>query len=131
VDSLLVETIVALQNEFPIDAKRLYVMGNSLGGYGAWHLACTRPGMFAAAVPICGGGDPALAKNLVNVPVWAFHGAKDMNVPVSGSRQMIEAIRNAGGDPKYTEYPEEAHDITRNVIETHELLDWMFERRRD
>ena len=131
VDSLVVETMLTLQKEFAIDQGRCYVMGNSLGGYGAWHLAATRPQMFAAAVPICGGGDPTLARNMADMPVWAFHGAKDMNVPVSGSRDMIEALKLAGGDPRYTEFPDEAHGISRSVIETADLLDWMFAQRRD
>lgn len=131
VDSLVFETIAALEEEFPVDVKRRYVVGNSMGGYGAWHFICTRPEMFAAAIPISGEGDPRLANKIVDVPVWAFHGAKDLNVPVSGSRDIIDAMEKAGGNPRYTEYPDEAHHIGKSVTETAGLMDWLFEQRRE
>ncbi|MBA4055232.1 MAG: peptidase, partial [Marivirga sp.] len=111
--------------------KRRYVTGISRGGYGSWHFICTRPDMFAAAIPVCGGGDPSRASNIVDVSVWAFHGAKDKNVPVDGSRHMIEAIKKAGGSPQYTEYENEAHNIWHRVSETPGLWDWLFEQQRD
>jgi predicted peptidase len=130
VDSLIFDSIVALEEEFPIDVARRYVSGNSLGGYGTWHLISARPEMFAAAVPICGGGNPEFAAKLVDLPIWAFHGKKDKNVPVSGSREIIQAIKNAGGNPRYTEYPDKAHDISKEVIDTPGLLDWLFAQKR-
>jgi pimeloyl-ACP methyl ester carboxylesterase len=105
VDSLVFEIISELENEFSIDDKRLYVAGGSMGGYGTWHFICTRPKIFAAAIPTDGAGDPDLALKIINVPVWAFHSEKDQAVPVSGSRDMIEAIKKAGGNPRYTDYP--------------------------
>lgn len=131
VASLVFETIGALEREFPIDAKRRYVSGYSMGGYGAWHFIFTRPEMFAAAVPICGGGDPVLVKNIIDIPVWAFHGARDMNVPVSGTRDIIEAIKKAGGNPRYTEFPDAAHDIWAEVTQTTELPEWLFAQKLD
>jgi dienelactone hydrolase len=130
-DSLLVEAILSLDTMWAIDKNRRYVSGNSLGGYGAWNLAGKYPEMFAAAVPICGGGDPLLAQQLMKVAIWAFHGEDDMNVPVSGSREVIEAIKKAGGNPIYTEIPDKAHDITKEVMSTPGLLDWMFSQRKD
>jgi predicted peptidase len=130
VDSLVIETILALEKEFPIDIDRRYVAGNSMGGYGTWHLILTHPEMFAAAIPISGGGDPAFAPKLTKVPIWAFHGAKDMNVPVSGSRYIIEAIKKAGGNPQYSEFPDKAHDITKEVVSTPGLLDWLFAQKK-
>lgn len=131
VDEIVFETIDQLEKEFPIDKKRRYVMGESLGGYGTWHFITSRPTMFAAAVPICGGGDPSLANAITDVPVWAFHGAKDRSVPVRLSRDMITAIKDAGGNPKYTEYPDKGHIISEQVNTTPGLLDWVFEQRRD
>jgi predicted esterase len=130
VETLVVETLLALEKVLPIDTTRRYIAGNSMGGYGAWRLAATYPEMFAAAIPICGGGDPKLAQQLTKVPIWAFHGEKDMNVPVSGSRDVIDAIKKAGGNPIYTEFPDKAHDINNAVISTPGLLDWLFARRR-
>ncbi|WP_285058442.1 hypothetical protein [Pedobacter ginsengisoli] len=131
VDTLVYKAINALDTAFSIDAKRRYVTGISRGGYGSWHFICTRPDMFAAAIPVCGGDDPKLSSRIVNVSVWAFHGAKDQNVPVSGSRGMIEGMRKAGQNPKYTEYPNEGHNIWYQVSITPGLWDWLFAQKRD
>nr|WP_068891136.1 dienelactone hydrolase family protein [Pedobacter panaciterrae] len=127
VDALVYEAITSL-NEPGIDVKRRYVTGISRGGYGAWQFISTRPDLFAAAIPICGAGDPKLAPRVVDVAVWAFHGAKDQNVPVSGSREMIKAIKEAGGNPKYTEYPNEGHSFYYQ--DTPGLWDWLFAQRK-
>jgi predicted peptidase len=130
IDSLVLETITALEHEFAIDENRLYVAGHSLGGYGAWYFIGNHPDKFAAAVPVAGEGDPALAENMLDVAVWAFHGANDRNVPVSGSREVIQAIRKIGGDPHYTESPDGGHGW-EIVDEAPGLLDWLFAQQRD
>jgi predicted peptidase len=130
VDTLVYKAIEAVDKEFPIDLKRQYVTGNSRGGYGAWNFICTRPDLFAAAIPVSGAGDPKLASKIVDIPVWAFHGARDHNVPVSGSRDMISAIKKAGGKPKYTEYPNAGHDIWDMASQTPGLWDWLFAQQR-
>ena len=122
---LVMEVIAKMQKEHPIDTDRIYVMGLSMGGYGSWHLIQRYPDMFAAAVPICGGGDPTNAER-IKTPVWVFHGAKDSVVPVGRSREMVEAIRAAGGKPKYTEYPELNHNSWTPAFEDPELLKWLF-----
>ncbi|WP_114748547.1 carboxylesterase family protein [Pleomorphovibrio marinus] len=126
VDDLVFEAIKALEAEFPIHKSRRYVMGESLGGYGSWHFISSQPDMFAAAVPICGGGNPTHAAKIADVPIWAFHGAKDRVVPVEGSRKMIAAIENAGGNPRYTEFANEGHIISESFEKTEGLLDWVF-----
>lgn len=131
IDSLVFGAIEALQKEFPLDKNRYYVAGNSLGGYGSWHFISTRPDMFAAAIPISGAGNAALAQNIVDVPVWAFHGAKDRNVLISGSRDIIEAMKKAGANPRYTEYPNKAHNIWNEVSDTPGLLDWLLAQNLD
>ena len=87
--------------------------------------------MFAAAIPVCGGGDPKLARNIVDVPVWAFHGEKDRSVPVKLTREMIDAIKNAGGHPRYTEFPDAGHNIWDEVKNTPGLLEWLFAQKCD
>lgn len=129
-DSLVFDAMSALEKEFSIDQKRRYVAGISGGGYGSWHFICSRPDMFAAAIPICGAGNPELAKAIVDVPVWAFHGDADRNVPVSGSRNMVEAIRKAGGNPKYNEFSGVGHNVWPEVSKTEGVLDWLFAQRR-
>ncbi len=130
VDSIVFDAIIALDRRFSIDEKRRYVIGLSKGGYGTWNFICKQPEMFAAAIPVAGGGDPTLAPKTVKVAVWAFHGAMDKNVPVINSRNMINAIKAAGGHPTYTEYPDLGHNIWENVKATPGLLDWLFAQHR-
>jgi predicted peptidase len=92
---------------------------------------CSRPEMFAAAVPMAGKGDVTLAENIIGVPVWIFHGRPDRNVPVSGSRNIVEASRKAGGSPKYKEFPYIGHGIWDEVKSTPGLMDWVFAQKRE
>lgn len=128
---LAIEAIRSLDKAFSIDAQRRYVSGVSRGGYGSWQLIGTHPALFAAAIPVCGEGDSSQASGMAGISVWAFHGAKDMNVPVSGSRNMVTALKKAGGRPRYTEYPDAAHNIWEEVIKTPGLLDWLFAQKQN
>jgi predicted peptidase len=127
------EKVVALlkdlQKQYSIDPDRLYVVGQSMGGYGAWSIVTDYPEMFAAAVPLCGGGNLSKAKDLVNVPIWAFHGDEDDAVEVERSREMIEAIKEAGGNPKYTEYAGVGHSVWHQAFADPELLNWVFAQK--
>lgn len=114
-----------------VDASRVYVMGLSMGGFGTWDLAMRFPGFFAAAVPICGGGDPGRAEVLRDLPIWAFHGAADDVVPVEYSRGMVRAIEAAGGALRYTEYPAVGHDSWTPAFAEPELFPWMFAHSRN
>jgi predicted esterase len=129
-DTIVFDLISSLKAEFSIDPNRVYVIGHSLGGYGTWHFIGTRPDVFAAAVPLSGAGDPDLAKNMVNVPVWAFHGETDRNVPVDGSRAVIKAIRQAGGHPRYTEFADVGHYLNPSLNTTTGILEWLFAQKR-
>jgi hypothetical protein len=128
-ESLVYKVIENLQ-ENGINNKRRYVTGVSRGGYGTWEFITTRPDLFAAAIPVCGGGNPDLASKVTHIPVWAFHGARDKNVPVTESQSMIKAIRKYGGHPLYTEYPYGTHNIWDNVVKTPGLWKWMFSQTR-
>jgi predicted peptidase len=118
-----------LMNE-PCAADRVYLTGLSMGGYGTWDLAARMPERFAAAVPICGGGDERTATRLVHLPLWAFHGDADKAVPVERSRTMIAAVKSAGGMPRYTELPGVGHDSWTPAYRDPKLLDWLFSQRR-
>lgn len=120
----------SLQQEFAIDGRRIYLVGISMGGNGAWDVAARFPEKFAAIVPICGAGDTGTAKNLIKAPVWCFHGADDPLISVNYARQMIAALKKAGGNPRYTEYPGVGHDSYRNAFKEPDLLPWMFSQRR-
>jgi hypothetical protein len=130
-ETLVLNAMTELEHEFNIDEKRRYVAGISGGGYGTWHFITTHPDLFAAAIPICGSGNPALAKNITHIPVWAFHGNDDRNVSVTGSRNMIEAMRSAGGNPRYNEFPGVGHNVWPEVEKTEGVMDWMFAQRRN
>lgn len=131
-DTLVFQAIEAVEKEFnQIDAKRVYVTGVSRGGYGSWHFISLRPDLFAAAMPVCGGGNPAMAPNITDVSVWAFHGEDDINVPVSGSRDMVAAIKQSGGQPRYTEFPDTGHDIWHYVTQTPGVFDWLFQQAKE
>ncbi|HVU55588.1 MAG TPA: dienelactone hydrolase family protein [Puia sp.] len=132
IDSLVFEAIRYLEGQYSIDVHRVYVAGISMGGYGSWHFICSRPKMFAAAIPISGAGDTAVAGNAVGIPVWAFHGALDKSVPVEKERAMIEAMKKAGGHPQYTEFADGNHNVWDQVnIRSPELLDWLFAQKRN
>lgn len=124
------EVMASLEKEFRIDTKRLYVTGLSMGGYGTWDLISRTPELFAAAIPICGGADETQADRLTKLPIWVFHGDKDSVVKPQRSRRMIEAIKKAGGDPKYTEYPGVDHDSWSRTYANPEVIAWLFAQRR-
>lgn len=107
------------------DKNRIYLMGASMGGYGTWQLAMSLPELFAAIVPICGGGMYWNAGRLVNVPVWAFHGTKDTVVYKEESMNMVDAINACGGNAKLTIYPENGHDAWSDTYSNRNVFDWL------
>jgi acetyl esterase/lipase len=117
--------------QYHIDPHRVYLTGLSMGGYGTWDLAVQYPGYYAAVAPLCGGGNPALAYRLRDLPVWAFHGALDATVPVVRTQEMIDAIRQAGGDPLMTIYPNLGHDVWTVTYANPSLYDWLFAQSRE
>jgi predicted peptidase len=127
---LTLDLVDSLLKELPIDADRVSVIGMSMGGFGAIDAAQRRPELFAAVVPICGAGDPSKAKDIANIPLWAFHGSDDNAVPVSGSRDIVEALKKAGGNPKYTEYPKTGHNSWSPAFAEKEFWDWVFAQKR-
>ena len=125
-----VRLLASIEQEFSIDTDRLYVAGQSMGGFGTWSLISAHPNMFAAAIPINGGGDTSKASLLRDLPLWVFHGEKDEAVDVEQSRRMVAAIRRAGGSPKYTEYRGAGHLIWARVFSEPDLVPWLFSQSR-
>jgi len=123
----ILETV---RGRYRIDPMRIYIVGQSLGGYGLLDLVAARPKLFAAAVVIAASGDPALAASLATVPTWFFHGEKDEVVPVEGVRRLVAAAKDAGGTVRYTEYAGEEHGLAWLVVKERELVPWLFEQRR-
>jgi predicted peptidase len=128
--ALVVELLASLSQEFSIDQDRVYLVGQSLGGYGTWDVISKRPNLFAAAVPLCGGGDPARITAARGVAIWAFHGARDDIVPVTNSREMVAALRAVGSPVKYTEYTDIGHAVWTVAFAERDLPDWLFAQRR-
>src|SRR6185295_3512383 len=85
-------------NTYSADPKRLYVTGLSMGGFGTWNLLAEYPGKFAAAIPICGGGNPEAAEKMKGTPIWVFHGAKDSAVSIAKSEAMVDALKKVEGN---------------------------------
>ena len=123
----LLDEIVEKQK---VDQDRIYVTGLSMGGFGTWSLAAYQPKRFAALVPICGGGEPIIAKLFTPIPAWVFHGAKDFVVPLERSEKMVEAMKQAGGIVKFTVYPEAGHDSWTESYANPELYDWLLQQKR-
>lgn len=127
----LIELIEKLIADLPIDPDRVYVTGQSMGGVGTFAILAERPDLFAAAAPVCGGHLPENGERIHEVPIWVFHGAKDSTVPVDLSRKMVEAIKAAGGKPKYTEYPDVAHNAWTPAYDDPRLWKWLFAQQRN
>ena len=145
----LVDEVMAERGD--IDAGRIYVTGLSMGGYGTWSLISHYPDFFAAAIPICGGGDPLrLPKNLPpikqgirneflpqglqqakDLPLWTFHGQQDRSVPVAETKRLAELLKQAGSQVKVTIYPEAGHiEAWQNAYRDRSVWQWLFSQRR-
>lgn len=126
----LIALLDHLEAAYPIDRTRIYLTGLSMGGFGSWALAMEQPRRFAALAPICGGADPARVCALSHMPIWAFHGALDTTVPLARSTALINALYDCGGNPRFTVYPEAAHDSWTETYRNPHLYEWLYAQRR-
>lgn len=126
----VMQCLDGLEKEFSIDTQREYVTGLSMGGFGTWDAIVRHPQRFAAAVPVCSGLNLSKAPVIVSLPIWAFHGAKDQVVKVERSREIIAALKAAGGQPKYTEYPDVGHDSWNGAYKDLTMYEWLFAQRK-
>ncbi|MDD4493314.1 MAG: prolyl oligopeptidase family serine peptidase, partial [Eubacteriales bacterium] len=123
--------IESVKREYSIADDRVYATGISMGGFGTWDIISRHEELFAAAVPICGSGDPFYAEVLKDMPIWTFHGSADTSVPVEGTREMVEALIAAGSDSiRYTEYENEEHNVWNKAYVEDDLVSWLFEQTR-
>ena len=125
------EVLANVCNEYSVDFSRIYLTGLSMGGFGTWDLITRYPDVFAAAVPICGSGDPSKAKLLADsqTKIWTFHGTADPVVPYEGTASTVEAVINAGGDIKFTPYEGMKHDTWTITYKSPEVYEWMFAQK--
>ena len=120
-----------VMKENRVDPDRVYLTGLSMGGFGTWSLAAAHPERFAAIAPICGGGNPKEAGKIKDLPIWVFHGDKDQTVPVARSKEMVEALKEAGApEVKFTVYPEAGHDSWTETYDNPELFSWFLAHKR-
>lgn len=137
-DEMVMRQIEDVRREFSIDERRKYLLGISMGGYGVWHFAVAYPNEFAAIVSICGGSPltgqnrfSAIAEKIGKIPSWLFHGAEDRIVQVSESRNLAAAIRENGGEVKYSEYAGVGHNVWLNALGETRLLPWLLSQEKD
>jgi predicted peptidase len=117
----------SVESMLRIDRDRVYLTGFSMGGYGTWQTAAAFPRTFAAIAPICGMSDLPEVPRLTGIPIWAFHGAQDVNVPVAESRKMIDTLRKSGSDARLTVYPDLAHDCWTMTYRDSRLYLWFLD----
>ncbi len=129
--SLLFELVDKVVAELPVDKSRIYATGISMGGYGTWDAVQRRPDFFAAAMPVCGGGDTHLAWKIRETPIWAWHGDKDTVVPFSRSRDMVSALWLVDGKIRYTEVPDCGHGVWGPAYACEEALKWFFSQKKN
>ncbi|WP_298239301.1 prolyl oligopeptidase family serine peptidase [uncultured Algibacter sp.] len=125
---LLIELINKTIETMPIDPDRIYITGLSMGGFGTYDAISRYPGLFTAAVPVCGGGDISKASSIAHIPIWIFHGSLDDVVPVSLSIMMVDALTKAGAQVGYTQYPEAGHFSWIAAYSDTMMMDWMFKK---
>lgn len=137
-DKMVMHQISEIKKEFSVEQNREYLLGVSMGGYGAWHFASNYPNRFAAIVSICGGspltsGDrfAPIAEKVGKTPAWLFHGADDKIVQVSESRGLTAALEANGGNVKYSEYKGVGHNVWLNALSEKELLPWILAQKLD
>jgi len=128
------QQVIALLEEITtksyVNKNQLYVMGLSMGGMGTFELVYRKPNLFAAAIPICGAGDPEYVNEYAkSTPIWVFHGAKDTIVNPLQSVEMVSAILKAGGFPKFTLYDKANHNSWDNAFAEKDLLQWLFSQK--
>jgi len=130
---MAIEALEKAAAEFKIDKSRIYVMGLSMGGFGTWDVIARRPDLFAAAIPICGGGDPAAADKIKTIAIWTFHGSADTTVPTKGTQEMVAALQKAGATErtlKYEEFPGVGHNSWTPAWKTKGLFDWLLQQSK-
>ena len=114
-----------------VNKHQVYIGGLSMGGMGTFEIIGRKPNVFAAAFAICGGDNTLNAKKYAKkVPLWVFHGAKDSVVPFTHSEAMVFAIKEAGGDPKYTLYPNDDHNSWNDAFAEPMFMAWLFSHKK-
>lgn len=127
---LLMELINEAILKLPVDTNRIYITGLSMGGFGTYDAITRYPELFAAAVPVCGGGDVTKAQSIAHIPIWIFHGALDGAVNPVLSQNMVEALTKEGAHPGFTQYPETGHFSWIAAYSDTMMMEWLFSQQK-
>lgn len=127
---LLVGLIHQLIKTLPVDTNRIYITGLSMGGFGTYDAIERYPHLFAAAVPVCGGGDTSKAASIAHLPIWIYHGAEDPAVNPVYSLNMLQALTKAGAHPGFTQYPEVGHFSWLGAYSDPLMIEWLFRQHK-
>ena len=126
----LIEFAASAHSDPMTDPDRFALAGVSMGGYAAWQLAMSRPDLFCALTPVCGGGMYWNASRLKDIPVWAFHGARDRTVLAEESVHMVDAVNACGGNARLTTYPDADHNAWDPTFSNPEYWSWILNQHR-
>jgi predicted peptidase len=127
---LVIELIEKLKKTLRVDTNRIYITGLSMGGYGTYDAIMRYPKLFAAAVPVCGGGDVSKVPSIAHIPIWIFHGAEDPAVSPVYSLDMLQALTKAGAHPGFTQYPEVGHFSWLAAYSDALMMEWLFRQHK-
>lgn len=127
---LVIDLLAEVRAKFPVDETRIYVTGLSMGGFGTWDILQRMPETFAAAMPVCGGGDSAMAVKIKDIPIRVFHGGIDTVVKTKRSQDMVAALKAAGSKVEYTEYEGIAHDSWTKTYADDKNLAWLLAQKK-
>ncbi len=139
--SRVLKAIDALKAKYSIDSARIYLTGISMGGFGSWEFTTRWPDRWAAAIPMAGFSDRSKVSKITKIPYWVFHHQRDEYNPVAGSQKMTQALKNAGGIVKYTEYDYVGNpngngcfyhcgSFDKAYSDEADLLPWLFSQRK-
>jgi predicted peptidase len=127
---LLIELIHQIIKTMPVDSNRIYITGLSMGGFGTYDAIERYPDLFAAAVPVCGGGDPSKVSSIKHIPIWIFQGSEDPAVSPSYALVMLQALTKEGIHPGFTLYPEVGHFAWLGAYIDPLMMEWLFRQHK-
>lgn len=114
-----------LQNTLPIDKRRIYAVGFSMGGSAVWNAILLRPGLFSAAVVVAGVPNRDALSVLGRTRLLLVHGDADEENPFSAALAVYESA------PKdrvaFWRYHGLAHEFPPQLIDGSELAQWLFQ----
>ena len=117
-----------LDDHYKVDTNRFYVLGMSMGGYGALDVATQYPDRVAAAMAMCGGASGKELRSLSTLPLWIIHGTADELVPVRCSDRVVDSIRSCGDTTRliYDRLEGVNHSRLARVFYLKQTYDWLF-----